>query len=71
MKKILYVYRFASLVDHKGFFSNDILKNYILFLKLIMMFLQNNKGVKANENKVWKTYGEATVSLHITMLMGE
>lgn len=29
-KKILYVYRFASLVYHKGFFSNDILKNYIL-----------------------------------------
>ena len=30
VQKILYVYRFASLVYHKGFFSNDILKNYIL-----------------------------------------
>ena len=29
-EKILYVYRFASHVYHKGFFSNDILKNYIL-----------------------------------------
>ena len=28
VQKILYVYRFASLVYHKGFFSNDILKNY-------------------------------------------
>lgn len=30
VQKILYVYRFASLVYHKGFFSNDILKYYIL-----------------------------------------
>lgn len=30
VQKILYVYRFASLVYHKGFFSNDILRNYIL-----------------------------------------
>lgn len=42
-EKILYVYRFASLIYHKGFFSNDILKNYILLnISLDYQSLKNN-----------------------------
>lgn len=43
VQKILYVYRFASLVYHKGFFCNDILKNYILLnISLGHQSLKNN-----------------------------
>lgn len=43
-----------------GLIKNEtlLLKNYILFIKLIIMFMQNNKGVNQMETRFGKLMGK-------------